>query len=236
MDPREQQGGDAAETSRLRAQVAELQRLASHLSEAATKSHDREMTWVFALEGNQDGVWDWNVVTSEVFFSRRWKEMLGFRDDEITGSLSEWERRVHPDDLAQVHADLEAHLTGRTPFYSNEHRVLCKDNTWKWIHDRGRIVAWTADGRPLRVVGTHTDIDVRKRAEGERERLLEALQQANSRINLLTGILPICASCRQIRDDDGGWVPLERYVQQHSAAEFSHCVCPACVKRLYPEL
>lgn len=232
-------GRDTAQDSeigRLQAENRELRGMVSRLVEAASQSGDRDMTWVLALEGSRDGVWDWNARTGEVYFSPRWKEMLGYADDEISGNLSEWERRVHPDDMPQVRADLEAHLSGRVPYYQNEHRVLCRDGGWKWILDRGRIVSWDEAGRPLRIVGTHTDVSARKEAELEQQRLLAELRDADGRIRILSGLLPVCAGCRQIREEDGSWHSLEDYVRRHSPAEFSHGLCPQCARRLYPDI
>ncbi|MCK5189445.1 MAG: PAS domain-containing protein, partial [Methylococcales bacterium] len=126
---------------------------------------ESEERWQFALKGNQDGVWDWNVVTNEIFFSARWKEMLGFEEGEIENSFDEWEKRVHPDDLEQAHADVAKHLNHITPFYENQHRMLCKDSSYKWILARGKIISWTDDHKPQRMIGTHTDITEQKLAK-----------------------------------------------------------------------
>ena len=80
------------------------------------------------------------------------------------------------------------------------------------------------------------DITVRKRAEEERERLIGELQEALAEVRTLSGLLPICASCKRIRDDKGYWQQIEAYIQAHSEAEFSHSVCPECARELYPEL
>jgi len=117
-----------------------------------------EARWKFALEGAKDGVWDWNLITSEVYFSPQWKTMLGFEDHEITASLDEWSKRVHPDDLAKCYADIQLHLDGKNPFYSNIHRVLCKDGSFKWILDRGKISEFDVNGKPIKMIGTHTDL------------------------------------------------------------------------------
>lgn len=221
--------------TQLRSENAELKQMATKLSEAATHSHIREMTWVYALEGNRDGVWDWNAVTNEVFFSKRWKEMLGFEEDEITNQLSEWERRVHPEDRADVYEKLNAHLNGDTRHYESEHRLLCKDGTYKWILDRGKIVSWTEDGKPFRVVGTHTDVTIRKEAELENARLVAELRDALERVKRLQGLLPICAHCKKIRDDQGYWNQIENYISEHSEADFTHGICPECAEKYYKE-
>ncbi|MGC4405109.1 sensor domain-containing protein [Methyloversatilis sp. MC4-4] len=136
-----------------------------------------KLRWKFALEGAGDGVWDWNIQDGTVFFSPRWKTMLGYEEQEIDNALSEWSERVHPDDLPRVMADVQAHLDGRTPGYRNEHRMLCRNGEYKWILDRGKVISDDADGRPLRMVGTHTDITERRRVQTELERA-EATQRA----------------------------------------------------------
>ena len=126
------------------------------------KSKER---WHFAIEGSNDGIWDWNIIKGEVFFSNRWKEMLGYGSDELEGNLSEWQTRVHPDDIEFVMYKLQQHFEQLAPDYATEHRILCKDGSWKWILDRGRVLQWTAEGKPARMVGTHTDITERKLME-----------------------------------------------------------------------
>jgi diguanylate cyclase (GGDEF)-like protein/PAS domain S-box-containing protein len=91
--------------------------------------------------------------------------MLGYEEHEIAGELGEWDKRVHPEDKAGAYADIEKHLRGETPYYQNEHRLLCKDGTYRWILDRGMIVSRDPDGKPTRMIGTHTDITEHKRAE-----------------------------------------------------------------------
>jgi PAS domain S-box-containing protein len=144
--------------------------------EALRESEER---WQFALEGSGDGVWDWNAQSNRVHFSPQWKAMLGYAEHEISDTLDEWNRRIHPDDKAAAYADLERHFRHETAFYRNEHRVLCKDGTYKWILDRGKVMEWTEDGNPLRVIGTHSEITERKRAE-------EALQESEQRSRTFT--------------------------------------------------
>ncbi|MBD2464816.1 PAS domain S-box protein [Oscillatoria sp. FACHB-1407] len=123
-----------------------------------------EERWQLALRGNNDGIWDWNVQTNEVFFSSRWKEMLGFADDEIANHLDEWAKRVHPDDLGWVMEAIQDHFAQKTPFYITEHRVLCKDGSYKWILDRGQAL-WDEAGNVIRMTGSHTDVTEHKQAE-----------------------------------------------------------------------
>ncbi|MHC1728882.1 MAG: PAS domain-containing protein [Syntrophobacteraceae bacterium] len=132
-------------------------------SEAALR--ESEARWQFAIEGADDGLWDWNVQSDEVFLSRQWKAMLGFEDHEIGTTMDDWDRRIHPRDKERVHADIKDHLDNRTPMYANEHCVQCKDGSYKWVLDRGKVIDWSEDGKPLRMIGTHSDITERKRAE-----------------------------------------------------------------------
>jgi len=143
---------------------------------------DSESRWRFAIEGSGDGLWDWNPADNSVFFSRQWKAMLGYADEEIAHRLEEWETRVHPEDKDRTLALVQACLEGSTPEYTSEHRMRCKDGSWKWILDRGMVLSRDADGRPLRVIGTHTDITPYKELESERERLLQRLQTLTNRV------------------------------------------------------
>ena len=138
-------------------------------AEAALK--DSEERWKFAIEGAGDGVWDWNIQTGDALFSRRWKEMIGFADSEIENAASEWSSRVHPEDLPKVMAALQDHMDGKTPAAKIEFRMLCKDGSWLWILGRGMVVSRDAEGKPLRLVGTNTDITERKAAADKIEHL-----------------------------------------------------------------
>ena len=117
------------------------------------------------LEGSSDGFWDWDIQTGNVRFSERWAAMLGYALDEIEPHVKTWEKLVHPDDMPQVMRILTDHLEGRTPAYRCEHRLLTKQGEWRWILDRGKVVEWDAQGKPLRAAGTHTDIHAQKMAE-----------------------------------------------------------------------
>lgn len=142
--------------------------------EALRESEER---WQLAIRGTNDGIWDWNVKTNEVFFSARWKEMLGYEDHEIANHVDEWAKRVHPDDLDWVVQVIQEHFAKKTPFYISEHRVLCKDGTYKWILDRGQAL-WDEGGNVLRMAGSHTDISDRKRAEEQLRKSEAALAEA----------------------------------------------------------
>ena len=121
--------------------------------------------WRFAVDGSDLGLWDWNLTSGSVFFSPRWKTMLGYAEADIGHQLSEWESRIHPDDKARAMADVDRHLRGGADFYVSEHRVRCKDGSYKWILDRGQVVERNEQGQALRMIGTHTDLTALKQRE-----------------------------------------------------------------------
>ncbi|MHC5733713.1 GAF domain-containing protein [Nostoc sp.] len=135
-------------------------------AEALRESEER---WQLALHGNNDGIWDWNLKTNEVFFSTRWKEMLGYKDHEVSNRWDEWTKRIHPDERDWVLEAFQDHFAKKTPFYVCEYRVQCQDGSYKWILDRGQAL-WDALGDIVRMVGSYTDITNRKRANEELKR------------------------------------------------------------------
>jgi len=126
--------------------------------------NELEKTYINSLSFAGHGVWDWNAITNEVFFSHQWKAMLGYEPEDIINNVEEWSSRVHPDDFNQCINELAALFSGQIERYRNEHRMLCKDGSYKWILDQGSIVERNAKGVPLRILGTHTDIDDLRRA------------------------------------------------------------------------
>ena len=154
-----------------------------HRAEDALRA--AEQRWRFALEGSGDGVWDWVVSTGEVHFSDQWKRMLGFEPDELPDRLSEWSDRVHPDDMPEVQKALDVHFRGETEHYQAEHRVLCKDGSFKWILDRGMVVSRSPDGKPLRMIGTHTDLTQRIEAEKALRSQADAVAAANEMLSVI---------------------------------------------------
>ncbi len=126
-----------------------------------------EERWKFALEGAGAGVWELEVGKGEVFHSKRCREILGLGNDDSTDTLEAWRQRIHPDDLPRVLSDIQPCLDGTTDSYRCEHRMLAGDGSWKWIVDSGLVVSRDAEARPLRLIGTHADITVRKQAEDE---------------------------------------------------------------------
>lgn len=147
--------------------------------QALTQSEQR---WQFALEGSSNGVWDWNLITNEVFYSHKWKSLIGYEDHEISNTYEAWSTRVHPEDLERCLKDLEMHCSGHAPDYVNEHRMRCKDGSYKWVLTRGKVIEWTSDRKPIRIMGTHTDITWQKEKEDELGRTLDIISEQNKRL------------------------------------------------------
>jgi PAS domain S-box-containing protein len=161
----------------------------SYRKEAEQALHISETRWVYALEGAGDGVWDWNIQTNEQFYSRQWKAMLGYEEDDIKNTLQEWEDRVHPDELAGCMSLLEQYFKGEIPQYQHEYRIRCKDGSYKWVLSRGKVIEWAEDGEPLRMIGTHTDITERREQQENILLLNRDLEELNNRKNKLISII-----------------------------------------------
>ncbi|MEM9906363.1 MAG: PAS domain S-box protein [Cyanobacteria bacterium P01_D01_bin.44] len=148
------------------------------LKEAEKALRESDARWQFALEGSGDGIWDWNIQTGDVFFSRQLKAILGYAEHEMENRLEEWELRLHPEDNGQIYADMDQYFSSPTSTHQTEYRIRCKDGSYKWILERGKIIEWTKDGHPLRMIGTHTDISDRKQIE-------HALQESRAKFQRL---------------------------------------------------
>lgn len=162
---------------------------------------ESEFRWKFAIEGTGDGLWDWDIPSNRVYFSKSWKKMLGYNEGDISNSLSEWERILHPEDLAKTTACVRDHLDGKTPVYINEQRLLCKDGSYKWILDRGLVVSRDEHGKPLRAIGTHTDITERKQMEEliRKQALYDPLTKLPNRRLLLDRLSQVMSASKRTR-------------------------------------
>lgn len=130
-----------------------------------------------ALEGANLGIWDWYLEDNSVKFDRRWAEMLGINFETIKMELNTWESRVHPDDLENCYADIQAYMNGETEQYKNIHRMKHENGEWVYILDQGKFSDWDESGKPIRFTGTHFDISDQKKQEQE---MLEARDKAQN--------------------------------------------------------
>ncbi|MBF0267399.1 MAG: PAS domain S-box protein [Alphaproteobacteria bacterium] len=131
--------------------------------EAALKQSEER--YALAAQGANDGLWDWDIKNNRVYYSQRWKNMLGCREDEIGGGVDDWFSRVHSDDIDELKAALDAHLVGATTHVEVEYRIRHNDGRYRWMLLRGSSVADPMSGRPARMAGSQTDITERKRTE-----------------------------------------------------------------------
>lgn len=138
-----------------------------------------EARWAFALEGAGDGVWDWDLVANTAFFSRRWKEMLGYTEAEIGTQPDEWMKRIHPDDLPAMRKNLQRHLDGGSAAYHFEHRLMRKDGSYLGTLTRGMVVTRDLEGKPVRIVGTQTDLSAQRKSEEQLHILQASLENIN---------------------------------------------------------
>ena len=120
----------------------------------------------FAVNGTNDGIWDWNIDKQTVYFSPRWKSMLGYEDNELSNEFKTWENLIHPDDLEETYKKIEINHTLHDDIYENTHRLRHKDGHWVWILARGKSI-FNEDGKAVRMVGFHTDISKSKNLEEE---------------------------------------------------------------------
>ena len=136
--------------------------LATSMTEQLSES---EFRWKYALEGAGDGVWDWDRASDAAIYSKQWKRMLGYADHELANSTLAWQELLHPDDAERVRATLDAYVENRSAAYFCEYRMRAKDGGYRWILGRGMAVTFDLDGRPRRLIGTHTDITRAKENE-----------------------------------------------------------------------
>jgi PAS domain S-box-containing protein len=136
------------------------------------------------IDGTNAGTWEWNVQTGETKVNERWAEIIGYTLDELApDSIKIWEALAHPEDLKKSEELLERHFSGELPFYDCQVRLKHRDGHWVWVHDRGRVVSWTDDGRPLIMSGTHLDITHAKMAEVDLLESNRRLEEATARAN-----------------------------------------------------
>jgi len=131
-----------------------------------------------ATDASAVGLWDWEIGTKRVHYSSQWKRQIGYADDEIGDDFSEWETRIHPDDVQRVLHEVETYLRQPTPIHRTEFRFRHKDGSYRWIMTQAALV-YDDGGEPVRMLGSHVDITERKDAE-ERLRLYAALVEAST--------------------------------------------------------
>jgi len=128
------------------------------------KIAEERQRYELVATGSNDGLWDWDLLTNQIYYSPRWKVMFGLEKDELKPIPEEWLTRIHPSDIARTTHDLAEHLAQKSPHFANEHRLLHKDGTYRWVLSRG-IAVYSPDHKPIRIAGSFTDITRHKQLE-----------------------------------------------------------------------
>ena len=144
--------------------VKQFSLMSAQLESSYNSLRDRNEQLELIMRSSNDGIWDWDLRTNQTYFSPRWKSILGYADDEITNEFASWRGLLHPDDVEPTTAALQAYLDSPSAAYSPEFRLRHKDGSYRWILARG-VALRDPQGKPYRMVGSHTDITDQKRAQ-----------------------------------------------------------------------
>nr|WP_319527727.1 diguanylate cyclase [Pseudomonas laurentiana] len=172
--------------ARLAAGIIERDGTQVRLEEDVDALREGERRMTLAIAGSGTGIWDRDIKAGEIYYSAGWKAILGYTDTEISNRIEDSYTRIHPDDLDYVRAAIRAHFDQQTASYEVEHRIRCKDGHYKWISSRGRVVSRDADGTPLRMIGTTTDVSA---IRGLSERLQQTVDLLTNLTNEVPGLV-----------------------------------------------
>jgi PAS domain S-box-containing protein len=161
--------------AKLQQEIAERSRVEAELRVSSERLD-------LALRGATDGIWDWDLVSGQMYFSPRWKEMLGYADNEIGDRFLEWETRLHPEDRDRALAAFRDYFAGKRATFELEHRLRHKDGSYRWILSRG-VAVWDQASQPKRMAGSHVDLTDRRRAE-------QALRESESKLRAFINNVP----------------------------------------------
>jgi PAS domain S-box-containing protein len=154
----------------------------TNLKDKEEKLRISEERFQFALEASTAGIWDWDMVTNNVFYSSLSLKILELDSTDIFDDPERWDKIVHPDDLPKYYSDIHEHFDNKIPYYENYHRVMTSSGNYKWILDRGKVIKRDENGKPLRVIGTHTDVSLQKEKELELLKTMKLYSDQNSRL------------------------------------------------------
>lgn len=169
-----------------------------------------------------------------IYISPQCIDIFEYDADRIINNSDLLWNMVYSEDLERLRQEDWTANQARK-FFQSEVRIIPPSGSMKWIQLTSKPSTEKVDSQNI-WSGVILDITQRKKAEEERNQLVAELQHALAKVKTLSGFLPICASCKDIRDDKGYWNQIESYISSHSEAEFSHGICPDCAKKLYPEL
>ena len=185
----------------------------TELAKVEQALHETKERLSYVIDGSSDGFWDWDISTGRVKFSRSAASILGRDLDELEPNVSTWDRLIHPDDADGARAALDAHLRGESGQFAIEHRVRHKDGRWIWILDRGKVVERGADGKPMRMAGTYTDITERKQAQ---EALLASEAKFRELFHAVPALLWTIGPDRSVTDCNRAWCEFTGMTREQS--------------------
>lgn len=152
----------------------------SYKKKAELALRESEERLELAVNGAKLGIWDWNISSGKVSYNKYWASMLGYEEEEINDDFTFFMQHIHPEDVGRVNGAIQKHIAEQTDFFEEEFRLKSYGDNWKWIYDRGRVIAWDEFGVPIRAVGMHMDVTERKNAElalREREAVFRTLYE-----------------------------------------------------------
>lgn len=193
--------GTDEELVALRRRVADLEGALLAAEQRVRELSESETRLQHILDGSNDGGWDWNIATGEAYLSAGWLRIAGYGPDELPGNVNTWYSLMNPDDAPKVNQALTDFLAGNTPVYEAENRILHKSGNWVWILNRGKVVERDAEGRPVRMTGTITDVTKQHQAE-------ENLRKSQALLRALIDNSPAAIS---VQDLDGRFVLMNRH-------------------------
>lgn len=146
------------------------------------KVKESETRYQFALEASKKGIWDYNLKTGKVYFSKESLDILQFDEFDKIDTNDKWDDRIHPEDKLDYLDSIRSHIENKSPFFENTKRVMAKDGTYRWVLSRGKIIERDSKGNPLRIIGTHSDVTVNKEKEYELRHNLDIIIEQNNRL------------------------------------------------------
>jgi PAS domain S-box-containing protein len=167
------------------------------------------------------------------FVSPTWTTLLGHQPAEVIGKS--FQDFVHPEDIPDCMIFLQSVNSSGKRQEGIEYRVCHIDGSWRW-HTSSAVPFTDEKGNVAGFYGIASDITERKKKELAIRELIASLEESNSNVKTLKGFIPICANCKKVRDEDNNWEAVEEYITRHTAAKFSHGICPDCIRLLYPDL
>ena len=198
-------------------------------------NHDENAWMRKAQEIAKLGNWDQDPATGELWWSDQTYSLFLLEPQKDKITFEKFLKMVHPEDRKKILVVTDEALASEDNPYRIEYRMKLPDGVEKYVYEEA-IIERNDEGVPVKMIGIIQDITERKRNEIELEELVLTLRNALDEVKTLRGIIPICASCKKIRDEKGYWNQVEAYIQRHTEASFSHGICENCVSKLYPEL